>query len=148
MIAMHGPWGRIVIGGLFSAAAVGGAVWASTWLWSNPKNLRPALVEVPPLAPVARSSVIVTPAIIMLSAIRDAMETAAPRNLVGKRDNPLPQLLSNAEMNWTVTRGRLAVTGRPDGLAVSTNLTRTFQATGQTARDPPHLPAPPPRLLA
>ena len=63
------------------------------------------------------------------------METAAPRNLVGKRDNPLPQLLSNAEMNWTVTRGRLAVTGRPDGLAVSTNLTGTFQATGQVAGD-------------
>ena len=89
---MHGSWSRIVIGGLIAVVVLGGAVWASTWLWSNPKNLRPALVEVPPLAPVARSSVIVTPAIITLSAIRDAMETAAPRNLVGKRDNPLPQL--------------------------------------------------------
>ena len=59
----------------------------------GPKNLRPALVEVPPLAPVARNSVIVTPATIALSAIRDAMETAAPHNLAGKRDNPLPQLL-------------------------------------------------------
>ncbi len=132
---MHGPWSKIVIVGLIAVVVLGGGVWASTWLWSNPKNLRPALVEVPPLAPVARSSVIVTPAIITLSAIRDAMETAAPHNLVGKRDNPLPQLLSNAEMNWTVTRGRLAVTGRPDGLAVSTNLTGTFQATGQVAGD-------------
>ena len=70
---MHGPWSKIVIGGLIAVVVLGGAVWASTWLWSNPKNLRPALVEVPPLAPVARSSVIVTPAIITLSAIRDAM---------------------------------------------------------------------------
>ena len=132
---MHRSWGKIVIGGLIAIVVLGGAVWASSWLWSHPKDLRPTLVEVPPLAPVARNSVIVTPATIALSAIRDAMETAAPRNLVGKRDNPLPQLLSNAEMNWTVTRGRLAVTGRPDGLAVSTNLTGTFQATGQIAGD-------------
>ena len=132
---MHRSWGKIVIGGLIAVVVLGGALWASSGLWSTPKNTRPALVDVPPLAPVARSSVIVTPATIALSAIRDAMETAAPRNLVGKRDNPLPQLLSNAEMNWTVTRGRLAVTGRPDGLAVSTNLTGTFQATGQIASD-------------
>ena len=58
---MHGSWSKIVIGGLIAVVVLGGAVWASTWLWSNPKNLRPALVEVPPLAPVARSSVIVTP---------------------------------------------------------------------------------------
>jgi Domain of unknown function (DUF4403) len=135
MIAMHRSWGKIVVGGLIAIVVLGGALWASSGLWSTPKNTRPALVDVPPLAPVARSSVIVTPATIALSAIRDAMEAAAPRNLVGKRDNPLPQLLSNAEMNWTVTRGRLAVTGRPDGLAVSTNLTGTFQATGQIAGD-------------
>ena len=84
---MHRSWGKIVIGGLIAIVVLGGAVWASSWLWSHPKDLRPALVEVPPLAPVARSSVIVTPATIALSAIRDAMETAAPRNLVGKRDN-------------------------------------------------------------
>src|SRR3981081_4930057 len=117
MIAMHLPWSKIVIGGFFAVVALGGVVWASTWLWSNPKNLRPALVDVPPLAPVARSSVIVTPATITLSAIRDVMETAAPRNLVGKRDNPLPQLLSNAEMDWTATRGRSGATAGPGACA-------------------------------
>ena len=35
---MHGPWSRIVIGGLIAVVVLGGAVWASTWLWSNPKN--------------------------------------------------------------------------------------------------------------
>ena len=47
------------------------------------------------------------PTAIALSAIRDALETAAPRNLAGKRDNPLPQLLSNADIGWTVDRGPL-----------------------------------------
>ena len=53
---MHGPWSKIVIGGLIAVVVLGGGVWASTWLWSNPKNLRPALVEVPPLRrlPAAR----------------------------------------------------------------------------------------------
>jgi hypothetical protein len=61
------------------------------------------------------------------------MERAAPRDLTGKRDNPLTQLLSNAEIGWTVARGPLAVTGKPDALAVSTALTGAFRATGQIA---------------
>ena len=59
------------------------------------------------------------------------MERSAPRDLSGKRDNPISQLLSNAELGWTVGRGPLAVTGKPDTLAVSTALTGTFRATGQ-----------------
>ena len=132
---MHLSWGRIAIGGLIAVAAFGGALWASNWLWPGAKDRRPALAEVPPLAPAARNSVIVTPATIALSAIRDAMETAAPRNLAGKRDNVLPQVLSNAQIDWTVARGPLAVAGRPDALAVSTALTGTVRATGQVAGD-------------
>ncbi|MGA7487875.1 MAG: DUF4403 family protein [Xanthobacteraceae bacterium] len=131
---MHLPWGKIAIGGLVAVAAFGGALWASQW-WSASNDRRPALVDVPPLAPLTRSSVIVTPATIALSAIRDAMETAAPRNLAGKRDNVLPQLLSNAEIAWTVARGPLAVSGRPEALAVSTALTGTVQTTGQVSSD-------------
>jgi uncharacterized protein DUF4403 len=92
---------------------------------------RPTLVEVPPLKPVTRTSVIVTPTAIALTAIRDAMEPIAPRNLSGKRDNPLTQLLSNADIGWTLTRSPLAVSGRSDGLAMSTVLTGTLRATGQ-----------------
>jgi hypothetical protein len=128
---MHLPWGKIAIGALIAAVSFGGAVWALHWLWPGPKDQRPALVEVPPLTPIARNSVIVTPAAIALSAIHVALETAAPRNLAGKRDNPLPQLLSNAEIDWTVARGPLAVAGRPDALVVSTTLSGTFRATGQ-----------------
>ena len=132
---MHLPWGKIAIGGLVAVAAFGGAVFASHWLWPGTNDRRPALAEVPPLPPITRSSVIVTPATIALAAIRDAMEKAAPRNLAGKRDNVLPQVLSNAEISWTVARGPLAVTGRPEALAVSTALTGTVQTSGQVAND-------------
>jgi Domain of unknown function (DUF4403) len=130
---MHLPWGKIVIGGLVAIAAFGGALWASQWLWPVGKDQRPTLVQVPPLAPATRTSVMVTPATIALSAIRDAMEAAAPHNLTGKRDNAVSQLLSNAEISWNVTRGPLAVAGRPDALAVSTALSGTVRATGQVS---------------
>jgi Domain of unknown function (DUF4403) len=132
---MHLPWGKIVIGALVAVAAFGGALWVSNWLSPGTEGRRPTLVEVPPLAPLARTSVIVTPATVALSAIRDAMETAAPRNLAGKRDNVLPQLLTDAEIGWTVARGPLAVSGRPDALAVSTALTGTVRTTGQISGD-------------
>jgi hypothetical protein len=135
MAGMRLPWGKIAIGGLVAIAAFGGALWASQWLWPGTKERRPALVEVPPLAPLARDSVIVTPASIALTAIRDALEAAAPRNLAGKRDNVLPQVLSNAEIAWTVARGPLAVAGRPEALTVSTALTGNVQTTGEVAGD-------------
>lgn len=132
---MHLPWGKIAIGGLVVVAAFGGAVWASHWLWPGTKDRRPVLAEVPPLPPITRNSVIVTPATIALGAIRTALETAAPRNLAGKRDDVLPQVLSNSEIDWTVARGPLAVTGRPEALAVSTALSGAVRATGQVASD-------------
>jgi hypothetical protein len=94
---------------------------------------RPVVAAVPPLPPAAGTSVIVAPAAIALSAIRDAAEAAAPRDFSGRRDNPLSQLLSNAEIGWTVGRGPLAITGQADALAVSTVLNGTLRATGQLA---------------
>src|SRR5258706_9961198 len=61
------------------------------------------------------------------------MEAKAPRDLTGKRDNPLSQLLKDAELGWTIARGPLAVAGRPEALQVSTVLNGTFRATGQIA---------------
>ena len=61
------------------------------------------------------------------------LEAAAPRNLSGKRDNPVAQLLSNADIGWTMSRGPLAVTGQPDAMAVSTVLNGTLHVTGQIA---------------
>src|SRR5438309_1803577 len=96
---------------------------------------RPAVAEVPPLPPLTRTSTIVTPVAISLAAIRDSMERAAPRNLSGKRDNPVSQLLSNADIGWTMTRSPLAVSGRPEALAVSTALNGTFRVTGQISNE-------------
>ncbi len=94
---------------------------------------RPALVEVPPLKQLSRTSMIVTPTAIALTAIRDALEASAPRNLSGKRDNPISQVLTNADIGWTIGRGPLAVTGSAAGMAVSTPLNGTLHVTGQIA---------------
>jgi hypothetical protein len=128
---MQLPWGKIAIGGVVALASFAGAIWAMTLLMPGAGERRPALAEVAPLKPIARTSTIVTPAAIALTAIRDALERQAPRDLTGKRDNPASQLLSNAEFGWTINRGPLGVTGKPDGLAVATALTGTFRATGQ-----------------
>jgi len=42
-------------------------------------------------------------------------------------------MLSNSDLDWTVTRGPLAVAGRSDALVVSTPLSGTFRATGQVS---------------
>ncbi len=130
---MHLAWGKTVTGVLVIVVSFAGALWVMDRLLPDPGQRRPALVEVPPLQPVTRTSMVVAPAAVAITAIRDAINDAAPRNLAGKRENPLTQLLSNAEIGWTIARGPLAVTGRADGLAVSTDLNGTFRATGQIA---------------
>ena len=117
---MRLPWGKIAIGALVVVVSFGGAVGVMSLTSGSGSGKRPVLVEVPPLEPVTRTSVIVTPAAIALTAIRDAMEAKAPRDLTGKRDNPLSQLLKDAELGWTIARGPLAVAGRPEALQVST----------------------------
>src|SRR5712692_1075170 len=130
---MRLSWGKIAIGALVLIVSFVGAVWTMNLMSGSGSGKRPTLVEVPPLKPVTRTSVIVTPAAIALTAIRDAMEAKAPRDLTGKRENPLSQLLQNAEIGWTIARGPLAVAGRPEALSVSTALNGTFRATGQIA---------------
>ena len=111
-----------------------GATFAMQVLWPAAENSRrPVLADVPPLPPVSRTSTIVAPTVITLSAIRDMLEATAPRDLNGKRDNPVSKLLSNAEIGWQVNRGPLGVFGKPDVLGVSTVLTGTLRATGQIA---------------
>jgi hypothetical protein len=127
------PVGKIALGATVVVASFAGAIVVMNMLSPARDEKRPALTQVPPLKPVSRSSVIVTPAAIALTAIRDSMEQAAPKNLNGKRDNPISQLLQNAEIGWSVARGPLAVTGRPEGIAVAAPLNGTFRATGQLA---------------
>jgi hypothetical protein len=122
--------GRIVIGALVVVVAAVGALLALV-LWPSAPGKQPPLVEVPPLQPATRTSVVIAPTAVALSAIRDAMEAQAPRDLSGKRENPIGQLLQNAELGWTISRGALAVTGRPEGLSVVAPLNGAFRLTGQ-----------------
>src|SRR4051794_29293831 len=122
--------GRIIIGALaVVVAAVVGLL--ALLLWPSAPGKQPALVEVPPLQPATRTSVVIAPTAVALGAIRDAMEAQAPRDLSGKRENPIGQLLQNAELGWTISRGALAVTGRPEGLNVVAPLNGAFRLTGQ-----------------
>jgi hypothetical protein len=124
----------IIIAGIVLVVSFAGATFAMQMLAPAPVTEgRPALAEIPPLPQITRTSVIITPAVISLSAIRDAMEANAPRDFSGRRDNPFTQLLSNADIGWTVSRGPLTVSGRPDTLAASTVLNGALRVTGQVA---------------
>src|SRR5882757_1983299 len=122
---------KLLLGLLILVIAAGAALTAVLMLTPKQIDKSPALVEVPPLPPATRTSLIIAPTAIALTAIRDAMEAQAPRDLSGKRDNPVGQLLTNAELGWTITRGPLAVTGRPEGLNVVAPLNGAFRLTGQ-----------------
>ena len=122
---------KVLLGGLIVIVAFGAALFAMNWFAPSAPERRPALADSPPLKPATRTSVVVAPVAIALSAIRDALEAQAPRDLSGKRENPLGQLLQNAELGWTMARGPLAIAGRPEGLTVAAPLNGTFRLTGQ-----------------
>src|SRR5215212_716327 len=104
----------------------------NTMNWLAPRGAVPApsLGELPPLPAAARSSVILAPVVIALSAIRDAADRAAPRSFAGKADNPASQILENADIGWTASRGPLAATGGQDVLSLTTPLTGKLNVTG------------------
>src|SRR5260221_9241591 len=100
------------------------------WLWPRAAVMAPVLVELPPLPPAPRSSSIIAPVAIALSAIRDAADRGAPRSFAGKADNPLSQILQNADIGWTASRGPITATGAQDVLSLATPLTGTLNVTG------------------
>ena len=122
---------KILLGAVVLVFGLAGALAAVLWLAPAPPDRKPALAESPPLKPATRTSVIVAPTAIALSAIRDALDAQAPRDVSGKRENPVGQLLQNAELGWVINRGPLAVTGRPEGMTVVAPLNGTFRLTGQ-----------------
>src|SRR6185436_7751029 len=122
---------KVLLGGLIVIVAFGAALVAMSWFAPSAPERKPALADSPPLKPATRTSVIVAPTAIALSAIRDALEAQAPRDLSGKRENPVGQLLQNAELGWTMSRGPLAIAGRPEGVTVAAPLNGTFRLTGQ-----------------
>jgi len=131
--------GRRLIGMIAAATLLVAVAFAATFalldvLWPR-GSARPVVVAaMPPLPPVSRTSVVVAPTAIALTAIRDAIERAAPKSLAGKRDNAVGDVLSKAEIGWTLGRGPLVVAGRPEGIAVTTPLTGSLRTTGVLAQ--------------
>jgi Domain of unknown function (DUF4403) len=103
---------------------------AMDWLAPSAPTPAPVVAALPPLQPVSRSSLIVAPVAISLSAIRDAAERAAPRNFAGKADNPVSQILQNADIGWTASRGAISATGAQDVLSLATPLNGKLNVTG------------------
>lgn len=100
------------------------------WLSPSAAVKGPVLTQLPPLPPVARSSIILAPVSISLSAIHDAAERAVPHTFQGKANNPASQILQNADIGWTASRGPIAATGAQDILSLATGLTGTLNVTG------------------
>jgi hypothetical protein len=123
----------IVAGVLVLIGSFAGVLWALNAFLPSGGARQPTLAALPPLKPATRASTITAPIAIALTVIRDTMEQHAPRELAGKRDNPLSQLLGKADIGWTLTRGPFSVVGGAGGLVVSTALNGTLRVTGQIA---------------
>jgi hypothetical protein len=106
---------------------------AMDWLSLSGAVKAPVIAEPPPLPPVARTSFVVAPVVISLSAIRDAAERSAQKTFSGKADNPVAQVLQNADIGWTASRGPITATGGQDMLSLSTPITGKVNVTGSVS---------------
>jgi hypothetical protein len=115
-----------------AVVAVSFFVSLKTMDWLAPRGTvgAPVLAELPPLPPASRISSIIAPVTIPLSAIRDAADRAAPRSFTGKAENPVSQILQNADIGWTASRGPITASGGQDVLSLATPLTGTLNVTG------------------
>src|SRR6195256_3784844 len=120
----------ILIGIAVVAVSFLASLKAMDWLSPSGTVRAPVLVALPPLPPVSRSSSIIAPVSIALAAIRDAADRGAPRSFAGKADNPVSQILQNADIGWTASRGPITATGAQDVLSLGTPLTGTLNVTG------------------
>lgn len=103
---------------------------AMDWLSPRATNTAPPVAQLPPLPPATKRSIVVAPVAIALSAIREQAEKAAPRNFAGKAENPISQILENADIGWSAVRGPMAAAGDKDVLTISTPLTGKLNVTG------------------
>ena len=127
---------RIFLGALIVAVFFGGTLYALNAIWpiADSKRARPTLAQLPPLPPITRTSTVIAPVAVSHMAIRDALEVAAPRNLTGRRENPLSQVLGKLDIDWTLNRTPITVAGHAEGLTLATNLTGMLRVTGQAAQ--------------
>src|SRR6266436_5967684 len=121
---------KILIGVAVVAVSFLISLKAMDWLAPHGTVKPPVLVELPPLSPASRSSIVMAPIVVSLSAIRDAADRGAPKSFNGKAENPISQILQNADIGWTAQRGPIAATGAQDVLTLTTPLTGTLNVTG------------------
>jgi hypothetical protein len=98
--------GAVGIAALFFAATL----WALNRLVPSDSGLPEALAILKPpasLQPVARASHVIAPVAVSLAAIGHTLDAAAPREFAGKNDNPVTQLLGQAEIGLTIARGTI-----------------------------------------
>jgi hypothetical protein len=128
---------RLIVGAIVVVAVCFKAtLWALDAYFppdSDAKQAVAKLPQLPALQPVTRSSYVIAPVAIALTAIHQSLDNAAPRDLVGKNDNPLSGLLSKADIGISVSRGPMSVTGEPNELTVTTPLTGNLKISGQIA---------------
>jgi hypothetical protein len=103
--------------------------------WFSPRLAGPQIktADLPPLPPAPRSSVILAQVAIPITVIRDAADRSTPRSFAGKADNPISQVLQNADIGWTASRGPIGVSGGQDGLSLTTALNGKLNVTGSLA---------------
>jgi hypothetical protein len=127
------PGARLLGGVLVVLVSFFATLWVMEKVSPGGTDAPPVLAQLPPLPATTRTSTIIAPAAISLAAIRDQLERAAPRDFSGQPDNPVSKLLSKAEIGWTAARSPLVMTGRTDGVVVSTTINGSLRITGQIA---------------
>ncbi len=120
----------VVIAIVAIAASVLVGLKAMDWLAPVKTTPAPALAALPALPAVSRSSSIIAPIEIPLQAIAASADRAAPRNLAGTADNPIPEILQNADLNWTAVRGPITATGVRNALSLATPLSGKLHIRG------------------
>src|SRR6188508_264921 len=79
-----------------------GAALAVAVRFSNFPGVKPAAVpeiaDVPALPAASGTSTAMIPAVIALTAVRDALEDKVPPTLTGKRDIPASRVVTNAQL--------------------------------------------------
>lgn len=119
----------IALGLAVIAASFFASLQAMNYFWPIAVT-RPVLEPLPPLPPIVRQSEIIAPVRVSLATIGAALDRAAPRDIGGKAPNPVPQVLKNGDLDWSVQRGAIATSGAQNVLSLSTPLNGKLAVTG------------------
>ena len=104
---------------------------AMDWLWPRGAVRRARACRIAAAAAAPRSSEHHCAGCDCASAPSATPPIAARRAIfAGKADNPVSQILQNADIGWTASRGPITATGAQDVLSLATPLTGTLNVTG------------------